>query len=118
MKPVVVNGSNDRTVASHVRVADSFFSRLRGLLGTAALPAGNALLLKPCNSVHTVGMRYPIDVVFLDRDARVLKVVPSLPPWRSAGCSGSRMALELPAGTATRTGIEPGYKLLVGEERV
>lgn len=111
-----VNRSNDRTIADRVRVADTFFSRLRGLLGMATLPDGDALLIKPCNSVHTVGMRYPIDVVFLDRDTRVLKVVQNLPPWRAAACAKSAMVLELPAGTVFRTGTEAGHSLtlLVG----
>ena len=64
--------------------ADTALARVRGLLGRASLPSGEGILLRPASSVHTAFMRFPIDVVFLDRELRVLKVVPGLPPWRTA----------------------------------
>ena len=115
MRLAVVSLSSGKTIAARVRVADTFFTRLRGLLGTAKLPAGQALLLKPCDSVHTIGMRYPIDLIFLDVGGRVLKVAASLKPLRAMRCAGSRMVLELPAGTVLRTGVEAGHQLLFEE---
>jgi uncharacterized protein len=58
-------------------------------------------------------MRFPIDVVFLDRELRVLKVVPSLAPWRMASGRGARAVLELAAGECERRGVEPGDRLVV-----
>jgi hypothetical protein len=72
--------------------------RLRGLIGRRRVPA--PLLIVPARSVHTCGMRRPIDVVFLDADLVVVKVVRGLRPWRAAGARGAVAALELVAGAA------------------
>jgi len=92
-------------------VADTAPSRMRGLLGRRDLEAGEGLLIRPTNSVHMFFMRFAIDVVFLDRELVVRKVVEALRPWRLAGCRGARAALELPAGTAGRRGITVGERL-------
>jgi uncharacterized membrane protein (UPF0127 family) len=92
----------------YVVVADSYWARLRGLLGRSGLEPGEGLLLWPANSVHTAFMRFPIDVVFLDRDLTVLDVVEGLPPWRVTARRGARAVLELGAGEAARQGIAPG----------
>lgn len=90
----------------HLRLAVTPLARLRGLLGRPA--STPPLLLAPARSVHTFGMRRPIDVVFLDADLRVVKVVAHLRPWRTAGARGAIAVLELPAGTAT---TRPGERL-------
>lgn len=82
-------------------IADTFWTRFRGLMGRRQLDADEGLFFRPGGSVHTMFMRFPIDVVFLDGDLRVLKVVPSLKPWRGAGARGARATLELASGTAT-----------------
>ena len=89
-----------------VEVADTFASRLRGLLFCGALPPGRALLLTRTSSVHTCLMRFPIDVTFLDCRGRVLREV-TLPPWRAAWCRGARYVLEEPAGSYRRTVSPP-----------
>ncbi|TMK95725.1 MAG: DUF192 domain-containing protein [Actinobacteria bacterium] len=86
---------------------------MRGLLGRSSLPSGEGLLLKPAGSVHTFFMRFPIDVVFLDRELQVVGVAPALRTWRTAGKRGAKRALELAAGEAARHGIEPGDRLRV-----
>jgi uncharacterized protein len=96
-------------------VADRMLPRLRGLLGRDALPDGEGILLRPASSVHTAFMRFPIDIVFVDRELVVLKVVPELPPWRTAGRRRARATLELPAGEAARRGVEVGTQLLLAE---
>jgi uncharacterized membrane protein (UPF0127 family) len=83
-----------------VERALGFVGRMLGLLGGPMLQPGQALHLSPCKAVHTVGMRYPIDVVFLDRNGAVLKVVPHLQPWRAAACWRAHGVLELSAGQA------------------
>ena len=81
-------------------IADDFFTRLRGLLFRKPLSPGEGLILIPCNSIHTFGMGYPIDVVFLDRDYRVVRLVRELPARKMRSANGARMVLELPAGGA------------------
>jgi uncharacterized protein len=92
-------------------VADTALTRMRGLLGRSDLKEGEGLLLRPANSVHMFFMRFEIDVVFLDRELGVRKIVERLRPWRMAGCRGARAALELPAGAAGRYGITVGERL-------
>lgn len=100
-------------------VADSHLLRLRGLLGRRDLPAGEGLLLRPCASVHTWFLGFAIDVVFLDRELNVLRVIPRMGRWRVAGARGARAVLELAAGEAEARGVRPGDRLVVeqGEER-
>jgi hypothetical protein len=90
------------------RVARTFGSRFRGLMGAAELPAGRGLLLPSTSSVHTHFMRFPIDVVFLDADRRVLRLVPELRPWRFAAAKSAAAVLELAAGECARVGLAPG----------
>jgi uncharacterized protein len=102
----------DGSVAcEHCEVADSAPARMRGLLGRTGMEPDEGLLIRPTNSVHMFFMRFAIDVVFLDGDLVVRKVVESLRPWRMAGCRGARAALELPAGMAGRRGIIVGERL-------
>jgi uncharacterized membrane protein (UPF0127 family) len=92
-------------------VADTPLSRLKGLLGRKELASGEGLLLRPASSVHTFFMRFPIDVVFLDRELRVLALATNLKPWRAAARRRSRAVLELPAGESERRDIRPGDRL-------
>ncbi len=94
--------------------ARTFLSRLGGLLARAPLNEREALYLAPCSSVHTMLMRYAIDVAFVDRGGRVLKVV-TLAPWRAAACFGARGVLELRAGQARRWGIVAGAEVDLAE---
>jgi protein-S-isoprenylcysteine O-methyltransferase Ste14/uncharacterized membrane protein (UPF0127 family) len=95
----IVNRHDGSEVAAHVLVAASPLTRMRGLLGRPALSAGDGLLIQPCQGVHTIGMGYPIDVVHLDREGVVLRVLRELPPWRIGPVIWrSHAALELPAG--------------------
>ncbi|MDI1260158.1 DUF192 domain-containing protein [Aquabacterium sp.] len=100
-----------------IKVADSFFERFCGLMFSKSLPAGHALLLKRCPSVHTAFMRYAIDVLYLDGQGRVLKCVPQLKPWRvsSSGLGplaarrvGGVHTLELSAGSIDRLRLQVG----------
>jgi hypothetical protein len=89
----------------HVTLAATPLSRLRGLLGAREVAP---LLLAPASSVHTCFMRRAIDVVFLDAELRVVKVVRALRPWRIAAARGAGAVLELPAGEAR---VRPGDRL-------
>jgi uncharacterized protein len=91
----------------------SSFARMRGLLGRDGLEPGTGMLIDAAPSVMTFFMRFPIDVVFLDRDRKVVGVRHGLRPWRVAGARRAVAALELSAGTAAGAGIEEGAVLVV-----
>jgi len=103
--------SDGVVVCERCLVADQPLQRMRGLLGRRDLPPEEGILLRPASSVHTWFMRFPIDVVFLDRDLSVLRVVPRLGPWRWAARRRAAAVLELAAGESERRGIEVGRTL-------
>lgn len=82
MNRKLYNVSQDKLIASNVDVADTFISRIKGLLGKHSLPENSALWIKDCPSVHTFFMKFSIDVIFLDKKMRVTNVVQNLKPWR------------------------------------
>ncbi len=100
----------DRVVLPKVRGAVTWLQRLRGLLFSPALPAdgGDALLIRPCSAIHTIGMHYDLDVVFLAKDGRVMSIRPRVRPWRGCMQPGARDALELRGGVAERVGLKVG----------
>jgi uncharacterized protein len=102
------------TVGSQIGLADSSLTRLFGLLGRRSLESGSGLLIRPSSGVHTFGMAFPIDVVALDRNLRVLAVWRRLPPWRVTPVSTkTHSTLELAPGEIDRCGIEPGDQLAI-----
>ncbi len=106
-----LNRSRQTVLASKCEVADSGWGRMKGLLGRSAVefPAGMGLWLVPANSIHTIGMSFPIDVAYLDRTGRVIHMYHKLPPLRVAAIKfKTRSILELPAGTLARTRTEVG----------
>jgi uncharacterized membrane protein (UPF0127 family)/CheY-like chemotaxis protein len=109
-KPIV-NLTRGSVVCEQALIADRPLRRMRGLLGRPSLPAGEGLMLQPAPSVHTAFMRFPIDVVFLDRNLQVVKLVERLGPWRTAGARQARSALELAAGEAAARAIQVGDRL-------
>jgi len=95
-----------------VEEADTFLKRFLGLMGRRGLPCGQGLLLFPCSSVHMCFMRFSIDVLYLDGEGRILKIVPNLRPWIGLSlCPGARATLELAAGEAERIGLREGMRL-------
>ena len=96
-------------------LADAALARMKGLLGRRELPSDKGILLRPASSVHTAFMRFPIDVVFLDGDNRVLKIASDVKPWRTAGARKAKAALELAAGEAERRGVAVGDRVVLGE---
>jgi hypothetical protein len=96
-------------VAERCTVADSFLTRL---LGRRELPEGEALCLQDSNSIHMFFMRFAIDVAFVDGEGRILHICHTIRPWRiSRLVFGSKAAIELPAGTLRRLGIDRGAVL-------
>ncbi len=94
-----------------IDTASRFTSRLRGLLGRPPLNGEQGLLLSPCTGVHTIGMTWPIDVVFIDGEGVIIRCVPRLGPMRAASARGSRHVLELAAGSIARHELKPGQRL-------
>ena len=111
MAQVALANDDGTVVCEHCFLAESVPARLRGLLGRSGLSSGEGMLLRPAASVHTAFMRFTIDVVFLDRANRVVKVASSVRPWRAAACRGARAVLELSAGEAEKRGLRPGVSL-------
>jgi uncharacterized membrane protein (UPF0127 family) len=117
MDQLVLLAPEGRLVCERCEVADGFFSRLRGLLGRRQLPPGHGLLIRPSSSVHTWFMRFPIDVLFLDRELRVLKIRKHMRPWRLAARFRADSALELAAGECDRLRLGVGDRLAWKELR-
>ena len=114
MQRVSISNAEGDIVGDRVDTACSPLTRLRGLLGRTKLDPGEGLLLRPCNGVHTWGMRFAIDVLFLDAQNRVIRLDPSLPPSRMVPwVRHSKQALELPAGTARAAGVVVGSRLRI-----
>ncbi|PKN26336.1 MAG: hypothetical protein CVU65_05985 [Deltaproteobacteria bacterium HGW-Deltaproteobacteria-22] len=100
-------------VGTSIRVASGFGSRLRGLLGSRALPEGHGLLLVPCQSIHMFFMSIALDVAFLDAQGRVVAVYAGLKPWRLSRLHPEAFAaLELPAGTLEKCQVKKGDRLV------
>lgn len=100
-----------RVVCARCILAETALARAKGLLGRRSLEPGQGLLLRPASAVHTAFMRFAIDVVFLDRELRVIDVAPELRPWRMTARRGARAVLELASGEAARRRIARGDRL-------
>lgn len=110
----VSNLTQGTELGSSITIANTFFTRLVGLLNRPYLLMGEGLLLTGTNAVHTWGMRFTIDCLFLDRQLRIVRAVPSLKPWRySPLVRKAWQVLELPVGTIERTGTRPGDQLWI-----
>ncbi len=94
-----------------ISMADTFLSRLKGLLGTAELAENQGLLLCNCNSVHMIGMRYALDIIYLDKNRVILKIVENLKPWQVSYCLSAKDALEVKRGTIQRLNWKVGDQL-------
>ena len=103
--------SADNKEVARVICADNYFLRLRGLIGRK-LEKGQGLILSPCHQIHTFFMSYPIDVVYLDVDYRILRVDDAIAPGKSCKSEkNARHILELPADSASQLGLAPGDNL-------
>jgi uncharacterized protein len=103
---VLVNATKKTVVSDNCHFANTVLKRMVGLLNRGQLGAGEGLLLDRCYGIHTFGMRFPIDVLFLDKDLCVIRAVKALPPYRTCVVKKSVYVLEVPVGVldASRTG--------------
>jgi hypothetical protein len=107
----ISNLTRQTLLADSLEVADSASRRNKGLLGRERLSPGEGLWIVPCEAVHTFGMRFPIDLVYLDRKHRILKTRSHVRPGRLSACLSAHSVIELPSGTVRDTQTVPGDTL-------
>jgi uncharacterized membrane protein (UPF0127 family) len=110
----VLNCTRGQYLATRLAIADGHWSRMRGLMGRKrdSFSTGDGLWILPCKGVHTLGMRFPIDVVYLSSQKVVVHLEQALPPWRFAPVRlKASSVLELPENTLRTTGTTIGDKL-------
>jgi uncharacterized membrane protein (UPF0127 family) len=105
----VINTSKNTLLIAHGAKADTFLTRLKGLLGKKGLEEGQGLVIKPCNSVHMIWMKFPIDVIFVDKDDVVCHIIEDLSPGKIGPViKESAYVVEVRVGTVKRTKTEVG----------
>jgi uncharacterized membrane protein (UPF0127 family) len=107
----ISNLTRGTVLAEQVEVADRGAKRRKGLLGRDGLEPGEGLWIVPCESVHTFGMRFAIDLVYVDRKLRVRKVRSGVPPWRMSACFSAHSVIELASGAALAAKTQVGDQL-------
>jgi uncharacterized protein len=112
----ITNVRTGEPISTTFSVADKPWTRMKGLLGRRGLALDEGLLIRPCSSVHTYFMRFSLDIVFIDRESRVVKVVRDLKPFRFSGARGSHFVLEMAAGALVNTDLGRGDCLLIEDE--
>jgi uncharacterized membrane protein (UPF0127 family) len=109
MNMLISNKTRGTTLAGNATKASTFLARGRGLMFTQQLPEGGGLVIEPCNSIHMFFMRYPLDVVFLGKDGRVVFMYEGIKPWRVGRIvKGAKLALELPEGAIAASNTQLG----------
>ncbi len=110
----IINLTKNTVLAEDARMVDTFFRRIKGLLGRKDFRPREALIIKPCNSIHTFFMHFPIDVLFVDRHNRVIKTITALKPSRLTGIYfNATFAIELPGGTVESTSTSKADTLTI-----
>ncbi len=107
----VYKAKSEEVIFSEVLMPTDFFSRAKGLLGRPEMTELEGLLFLKCNSIHMLGMRFPIDLIFLDSLGEIIRCVRSLKPWRLAMSSDSNITLEVKQGSINKHQLQPGMQL-------
>jgi uncharacterized protein len=108
---ILKNKTQDEVLAKRIKLCQGMWKRLKGLLGTHDLPSDHACWIIPCNSVHTVGMRYPIDVYFLDRANKIISIIEDMKPNRfSPLVFGAHSVLEFKSGAKRNVRVGDEFK--------
>jgi uncharacterized protein len=108
----LINQTKNITLAEDVLIANTIFTRIKGLLGKKYFLPNQALILDPCNCVHTFGMHFPIDILFIDKECRIIQTICQLKPNRiSRMYWNSSKVIELPAGKLGFTHTKAGDQL-------
>lgn len=109
----VRNRNRGTTVASRARRANSFWARGKGLMFERSLPEGGGLVIDPCSSIHMFGMRFALDVLYVDKHDRVVRAQENIKPWRIGPLrtTHARYVIELPVGAIQASGTAVGDQL-------
>ncbi len=113
---ILRNARHQQAVAWHIESAFDRKSRNRGLLGRSSLSPDTALILAPCNSIHTFFMKFAIDVAFVDRDGHILRARHAVRPWRIQAAWRAFAVVELAAGVLKRSDTRAGDRLFLADE--
>lgn len=110
---VIKNSTQNTVLATKARLAEKAIKRIKGLLGEKGLSQEEGLIIYPCKQIHSFFMKFSFDALFLDPDFNILHIEKAIPPFRiSPMIKGSYIVVELPAGTAEKTGTEVGDKIV------
>jgi len=113
---MLYNKSKEQSICGQLEIAESFFTRFKGLMLKKDLNRDSGLLIKPCNSIHTFFMLTPIDILFIDHNWEVKYLIKNFRPWRvSPLVKKGKMVIELPSGTISDKNITLGDILWIGE---
>src|SRR5881398_578504 len=113
----ITNSTRSTTLAENARRAGGFLARGRGLMFASPLPTGGGLVIDPCNSIHMFFMRYPLDILFLNKEGAVVFMYKGIKPWRVGRIvRGAKMAVELPAGTIAESTTEVGDRITLQDD--
>lgn len=107
----IYKANSKEVIFSEVLMPNDFFSRAKGLLGRPEIGDSEGLLFLKCNSIHMLGMRFPIDLIFLNSLGEIIRCVRSLKPWRIAASLGSSVTLEVKQGSINKHQLQPGIQL-------
>jgi len=105
---------SESLLLSMVRIPNSFYHKAKGLLGERETKHTN-MLFKKCNNIHMIGMKIPLDILFLSNEGVIVKSIPNLQPWRVAICFKATMTLELASGSIKKMGLKQNMKLEIKE---
>lgn len=106
---IITNISKATLLARKATLANTVGKRIIGLLGRRGMENGEGLIIRPCSSIHTFFMRFPIDILFLDKDSKVVKSIRRMRPFRLSGwVVGAKEVVELPSGVISSTQIDVG----------
>ncbi len=110
----ILNHSKKTQIADTCRIAKNFFPRFMGLMGKKNLSEGSCLIITPCNSIHMFFMKIPLDIIFIDKNSKVLHIIESIKPWRiSKIIRNSHSVIELPVGTLSKSKTTIGDQLII-----
>lgn len=109
----LIHAETGETLVERLEIPETSPGRMRGLLGRSSLAPGGGMLLEYCSSIHTFFMKFPLDVIFVDAEFAVRKVVRHLRPWRLAMALGAKHTIELPAGALERVPVARGDRLRI-----
>lgn len=110
------NKTKNITLITEVIISNNFFTRLKGLLGKSKLPDGQGMIITPCKSIHTFFMKFPIDVVFIDKNYRVVEIIKDMAPGHTSSYVKNAWAvIEMPVDKSNESKIGVGDQLQVSE---